>query len=213
MALTESNVDTHQHNQPGGSPFHDTMHKQAHPWSSDRFRLSHAAYNPSEYTTNRGLGFPRGRSDGDLEPSFEEVKRVALSTLAEAPSQPDLVNWDPQGRYKPVSFVYNEHDLVVDESGPNRRGMSLSRLRPPQSMASRGHGAYQKDLGRSVLGSPHFLNKGNTRAANGRGLVFGSRERTGLPSHLAQYPHRSLNVKPFVQGNPALRRLMKAGPV
>ncbi|XP_047455041.1 uncharacterized protein LOC125016544 isoform X2 [Mugil cephalus] len=199
LAETEPNMATYLQHQPGGSPFDEAMHKRAHPRSPDRFLLSHGSYSPSEYITDRELVFPRGQWDSDLTPTFEEVKRVALSTPAEAPSQADLVNWDPQGRYKPFSFVYNEHDLAVDESGPNRHGMSLSRLRLPQSMASRGHGAHQKDPSRYVLGSPHFINKGSGGATPGRGPAFGPGGRIGFSSQLAQHPHRSLNVKPFVQ--------------
>ena len=74
------------------------------------------------------------------------------------------MNWDPQGRSKSLSFVHSEHDLVVDDTVPNRRGMSLSGLPLPQS---RGRGPYQRDLtgfgqGREVpvLASSSFPNKG-----------------------------------------------------
>lgn len=185
--------------------------KQAQPRGSEStFLLSHGTYNPvqSEYTADQVLRLPRGQSVINPKPNFEEVKHVAPPTLAEAPGQSDLVSWDPQGRNKPLSFVYNEHDLVVDESVPNRRGVSLNGLPLPQS---RGHGTYQRGptgygLGREVpvLSSSGFTNKAHVRAMMSQGPVFSKRIR--LPG---------LNVKQFVQGNPVIRHMTKpkSGPV
>lgn len=205
LAGTEPNMASYRENQPGVRSLDDRMHKQAHPRNSEStFLLSHGAYNPvqSEYTTDQVLSLPRGQSVVNRKSNFEEVKHVAPPTLAEAPGQPDLVNWDPRGRNKPLSFVYNEHDLVVDESVPNRRGMSLSGLPLPQS---RGHGSYHRGLtgyglGREVpvLGSSRFTNKDHVRAMTSRGPAVGRLKGFRFPGHLAHPPHRSLNVKRFV---------------
>lgn len=219
LAETEPNMTSYRQNQPGVRSLDARMHNQAHPRSSEStFLLSHDTYSPvqSEYDTDQALSFPRGWSVINRKSNFEEVKHVAPpQTLSEAPGQPDLVNWDPQGRNKPLSFVYNEHDLVVDESVPNRRGMSLSGLPLPQS---RGHGTYRRGvsgygLGREVpvLGLSRFANKDRVRAMTSRGRL----KRIRFPVHLAQPLHGSLNVKQFVQGNPVPRHLTKpkSGPV
>ncbi|XP_056237290.1 uncharacterized protein LOC130172532 isoform X2 [Seriola aureovittata] len=215
LGATESNMASYEQNQPGLRSLHDGA--QAHTRSSETtFLLSSGTYLPvqSEYSINQELSFPREHSASDHKSDFfEEVKHAAPSTWVEAPGWSDLVNWNPQGRRKPLSFVYNKLDLAVDESVPNRRGMSLSGLPLPQS---RGHGTYQRGLTGfglrrevPVLASSRFHNKGHVRAMTGRSPVFGRRERIGLPDHLAQSLRRNLNVKPFVKGNPVLRRLMK----
>ncbi len=222
LAETEPNVASYRQNQPGVKSLDDRIRNQAHQRSSEStFLLSHDTYNPvqKEYTTDQALSFPRGRSVINRKSNFEEVKHVAPPTLSEAPGQPDLVNWDPQGRNKPLSFVYNEHDLAVDESVPNRRGMSLSGLPLPQS---RSHGTFRRGLsgyglGREVpvLGLSRFTNKDHVRAMTSRGPAAGRLKRIRFPVHLAQPLHRSLNVKQFVQGNPVPRHLTKpkSGPV
>ncbi|XP_042280300.1 uncharacterized protein LOC122986677 [Thunnus albacares] len=218
------NMAHYKQNQPAVSSLYDRTHKHADPRNAESttFLLRHGTYIPfqSEYTTNQRLSFPRGQSVSNHKSNFEEVKHVAPPTRAEAPGQSDPVNRDPQGRNKPLSFVYNEHDLVVDESVPNRHGMSLSALTLPQS---RGHGAYQRGpgltgygLGRKIpfFGSSRFSNKGHVSAVTSQGPAVGRLERTRFPGHLAQALHRRLNVKQFVQGNPGLRRLIKpkSGP-
>ncbi|XP_051262524.1 uncharacterized protein LOC127367045 isoform X1 [Dicentrarchus labrax] len=222
LAETELNMASYGENQPGVRSLDDRIHKQASPRSSESaFVLSHGLTSPvqSEYTTNQVLRLPRGQSVINRKSNLEEVKHIAPPTLAEAPGQSDLVNWDPQGRNKPLSFVYNENDLVVDESVPNRRGMSLRGLPPPQSW---GHGTYRRGLtgyglGREVpvLGSSAFSNKDHVRAMTSRGPADGRLRRISFPGHLAQPLHRSLNVKQFVQGNPVLRHMTKpqSGPV
>lgn len=109
------------------------------------FLLSHGTYNPlqSAYTAEQVLRLPRGQSDINRKPKFEEVKHVGPSVLTEAPGPSDLVSWDFQGRSKPLSFVHIEHDLVVDESVPNRHGISLNWLPLPWSW---GHSTYQGSL-------------------------------------------------------------------
>ncbi|XP_039974139.1 uncharacterized protein LOC120784410 [Xiphias gladius] len=211
---TESKITSYRQNQPGVRSLDDRVRKQAQPRSSEStFLLNHGPYKPvqSEYPINQVLSFPRGQSVSNHKSNFEEVKHVAPPTWLEAPGQTDFVNWDPQGQSKPLSFVYNKHDLVVDDTVPNRHGMSLSGLTLPQS---RGHGPYQRDitgfgLGREgpVLASFRFPNKGHVRAMTSAGSVFGRRERIRNP---AQSLHRNLNVTKFLfQGNPVLSRLPK----
>lgn len=197
----------------------DGAHKQAHPWSSEStFPLIHDPYNPvqSEYATEQVLSLPRGQPVSNSESNFEEVKHVAPPTWAETPGQPELMNGERQGHTKPLSFVYNEHDLVFDESVPNRHAMSLNRLPMPQS---RGHGTYQRGLtgygfglGREVpvLGSSHFVNQPH-RAMTRRGPMFATWEM--FPSHRAQLLHRNIKFKPPVQGNPFLKHVIKPIPV
>ncbi|XP_068592166.1 uncharacterized protein [Cebidichthys violaceus] len=178
---TEPNMASHKRSQQDVRSLDDRIHKQTHS------RTRHGTRSPvqSEYASERVLSLPRGRSVFNRKSNFEEVKHVAPPTLAEAPGQPDLVNWDPRGRNKPLSFVHNEHDSVVDEFVPNRRDMSLSGLPLPQS---RGHGAYPSVLtgyGRvrqvPVLRSSGFTN-GATSSQN---LAVGRPERIGFSGRLA----------------------------
>lgn len=176
--------------------FDNMMRREANPGMSDRFLLSHSPRRrvQSKYTPDLVHSFPRRQSVSNRESSFKKVKHIAPPRLAEAPSQFALVNGDPEGH----SFVHSERDLVVDESVPNRHGTSLHALPVPQSW---GHGAYQRGLtayglGRNVpvLGSNRFPNKGHGAAMTGWGApVLGS----------WRYRFPGLNVKQFVQGNPA----------
>ncbi|CAI5663542.1 unnamed protein product [Oreochromis niloticus] len=185
---TVPNMATPQQNRP---TFNNVRHRQANLGTSDGFLMTHGTYRPvqSEYATKPVHGFPREQSVSNRGSSFKGVKRVALPTLADAPGQFDLVNRDPQGH----SVVYSEHDLVVDESVPNRRGIFRHALSLPQSW---GHGAYQRALtvhGKEpVLGSNHF-NEGHGAAITSSGPpMFGS----------WRYRFPGLNVKQFVQGTP-----------
>ncbi|XP_062255690.1 uncharacterized protein LOC133965249 [Platichthys flesus] len=206
----ESHVASDGHAQHQVGSFNDAAHQQAHPKSSDSTSLmSHGAYNPvqSEYTS-----FPRGQTDSNHNSNFEEVKHVAPPKLFRASGQSDLANWDPQGRGESLSFVDNKHNLVFDESAPNRRGMSLTGLTPPRS---RGHGTYHRGLtgfGPSreilVLASSHFPSKGHARAMINRSPAFGRQGKIRLSDHRVQYLHRNPGVKQFAQGNPALRLRM-----
>lgn len=202
---TESNMASYRQSQPEVRPLYDRTLKQAHP------RSWHRTYSPvqSEYTTNQVLGLPRGWSVINRKPYFEEVKHVAPPTQAEAPGQPELVNWPPKGRNKPLSFVHNEHDFGV-ESVPNRRDMSLSGL--PQS---RGHSAYQRGLtgyglGREVpsLGSSGIPNEGHARAMRSQSPTVGRPK--SIRFHLPQPLHRRLGVNPFFQGNPVPRSVIES---
>lgn len=204
---TESNMASYRQNQALVRPLDDRSPESP-------FLLRHGTNDPfqSEYTINRVLGFPRGRTDSNHKSNIEEVKHVALPTRVEAPGQSDLVNWVAQGRGESLPFVYNRHGLVVDESVPNRRGMSLSGLPLPQS---RGHGTHHRGLagfglGRQVpvLASSLLHNEGHVGAMTNPSPAFGRGRGMGLPGHLAQSLHRNLNVKWFVQGNPVLRHLI-----
>lgn len=221
LAETEPNMASYIQNQPGVRSF-DRIQKQAHPRSSEStFLPSRGTYSQvqSEYIADQVLRPPRGQPVISHKSNFEEVKHVAPLTVAVAPGRSDLVNWDPQGRNKPLSFVHNEHDLAVDESVPNKRGVPLSGLPLPQS---RGHGTYRRGLtgyglGRQapVHGSSGFTDKDRVRAMTGRAPAVGGLKRIWFPGLLAQPLHRALNVRQFVQGNPVLRRMTKAksGPV
>ncbi|KAM8736112.1 uncharacterized protein AB9X84_024304 [Acanthopagrus schlegelii] len=208
LAEAEAYVASSGRNQPGVRSL-DVQPRS----SATTFPLSHNNPVHREYTADQVLRSPRGQSVINRESDFEEVNRVAPPTLAEAPGQPDLVKWDPQGRTEPLSFVYNHRDLVVDESIPNRRGVSLRGLPLPRS---RGHGAYQRGLagyrpGREVpvLGSSGFTDKAHVRAMTGRAPAVSGLKRIRLPVHLAQPLHRRPNVRQFVQGNPVFRRMTK----
>ncbi|KAM7383148.1 hypothetical protein PAMP_002830 [Pampus punctatissimus] len=203
------NMAHYRPNQAAVSSLYDRTHKQADPRSSTSttFLPRHGTYIPfhTEYTSDQLLSFPRGQLVSNRKSNFEEVKHVGPPTRAEASGLSDPVNRDPQGHNKPLSFVYNEHDLAVDESVPNRRGMSLSGLPQPQS---RGHAAYQRGpdltgygLGREapVLGPSHFTNQGHVRALTRRGPAVGRQERIRFPGHLTQSLHGHPNVKQFVQ--------------
>lgn len=213
-ALTEAELHTasYRQNQPGARSLDDRIRKQAHPRSSEfTFPPSRGTYSPvqSDYTTVQVLGSPRGQSVINHKSNFEEVKHVTPLTPAEAPGRSDLVNWDPQGRKKPLSFVYNEHDLVVDESVLNRHGMSLSGLPLPLSW---GHGTYRRDLTGlerevPVLGSSGFTDRNHVRAMTGRGPAVTRLKRVQFPGHHALPLHRRLNVRQSVRGNPVLRHI------
>lgn len=124
---TVPNMATPQQNWP---TFHNVRHRQANLGTSDRFLMTHGTYGPvqNEYTTKPEHGFPRGQSVSNRGSSFKGVMRVALPTRADAPSQFDLVNRDPQGHL----VVYGEHDLVV-ESVPNRQGIFHHALPCPKT--------------------------------------------------------------------------------
>lgn len=137
---------SHSENQPGDGSVDDRIHKQAllrgsestHPLSRGT-----SSQVQSEYTADPVPRPPRGRSVIIRKSNFEEVKHAAPAVLPAAPGQSDAVSWDPQGQPKPGSFVYREHDLVVDGSAPNRHGVFWSRFSLPQSQS---RGLYHGDL-------------------------------------------------------------------
>ncbi|XP_068426802.1 uncharacterized protein [Clinocottus analis] len=202
----EPNMASYKQSRQDARSLDDRIHKQTH------FRNLPDTYSPvqSEYTADQALGLPRGRSVINRESNFAGVKHVAPSALTEAPGQPDLVNRDLQGRGKPLSFVYNAHNRVVDESAPNRRDMSLRGLLLPQS---RGHGTYPSGLTGygPVRRVPAFRSSGITSnaATSGQYLAVGRPKRIGFSGPLARPLYRRLNVKPLFQGNSVVRRLIK----
>lgn len=213
MAETEHYMASYR--QPGRSPFDYAVHKQAHPRRSDSFLPSYATYKPSHsrrFASDQMPSFPRGYSVNNRKSSFEEVKHIALPTPVEAFGQSDLVYWHPEGHTKPLPFVYNEHNLGVDKSTPNRRGMSLTGLPPHQS---KGHGADQRGHGRdvTVLGSSRINDGGQASLMTSRGPASGSWKRISFPGHIAQRLHPNPNVKHFVYGSPVVRYRIKKNHV
>lgn len=205
LAEAEAYVASNRRNRPGVRSL-DVGPRS----SASTLPLSHNSPVQREYTADHVLRSPRGESVINRESDFEEVNHVAPPTLAEAPGQPDLVKWDPQGRTKPLSFVYNHHDLVVDGSVPNRRGVSLRGLPLPRSLGyHRGLAGYRLSREVPVLGSSGFTDKAHVRAMTGQAPAVSGPKRIRLPVHLAQPLHRRLNVRQFVQGNPVLRRMTK----
>ncbi|TNN89111.1 hypothetical protein EYF80_000399 [Liparis tanakae] len=204
---TEPNMASYKQSQQEVRSLDDRRHGQTH------FRTSPGAYSPvqSEYASDQALGLPRRRSVINRKSNFDEVKRVAPPTPAVASSRPDLVNRDPQGRNKPLSFVHNKRGRVVDESVPNGREMSLSGLPQPPSG---GHAAYPG--GRTGYGLqrrvPVFRSSGNANGAqtSGQKLAVGRPKRIGHSDRLAAPLYRRLNVKPAFQGNFVPRRLIKS---
>ena len=184
--LSETGPYVASYKQPAEGSLHDSIQANPRSW--------HGTYSPaqSEYTADQVLSLPRGRSVINRESNFEEVKHVAPPTPAEARGQPDLVNRDPQGRSEPLSFVYNEHDLVVDESVPNRRGMSLSGLPMPRSG---GHGTSRRDLaGVRRRGSSSITDEGRIRRQMSRVPSVRRRKRIRIRGHPGQPGHRRLIV-------------------
>ncbi|XP_033959154.1 uncharacterized protein [Pseudochaenichthys georgianus] len=191
-------------NDPGwGATEPNMASNEGHP------RSLHGAYRPvqAEYTTDQVLGLPRERSLFHRKSNFKQVKHVAPPSLAEAPGQPDLVNRDPRGRNKPLSHVYNKYNLLVDESVPNRHGMSQSR----------GHGAHQRrftgyGLRREVpvLSSYGIMNSGHIRATTSSKPAVDRRKWIRFPGLLPQPLHQRLNVKQYFQGNPVRRHLTES---
>lgn len=175
VAVAEPIMVSSTQNQPGVTSQGERKHKQDQARGSESsFLLSHGTYNPvqSPYTADQVLRLPRGQVI-NRKPKFEAVKHVGPSVLTEAPGPSDLVSWDFQGCSKPLSFVHSEHDLVVDESVPNRHGISLNGLPLPWSW---GHSTYQGGLtgyglGRRVpvLSSSGFIHKDRIRTMMSRG--------------------------------------------
>ncbi|XP_029928451.1 uncharacterized protein LOC115373942 isoform X2 [Myripristis murdjan] len=211
---TELDMAYHSQNQPMLRFLGHRTHEQASPRGpeSTPFLLNHGSQ--TEYSTDELLSPPRGQSVINRKPNFEQVKHVAPSTRPEAPGQPDLVNRDPQGHNEPFSFVYSEHDLVVDESVPMPHDVSLSGFSQPQS---RGHSAYQRGLGLTgyglkkregpVLRSSHFTQKGHASTMSSLVPAGGRRNRNRFPGPVAKSLLRGLDVRLFVQSKPVLRRL------
>ncbi|XP_074540081.1 uncharacterized protein LOC141801080 isoform X2 [Halichoeres trimaculatus] len=103
----------------------------------------------------------------------------------------------PRARHnKPPQSVQNGHDLVGDESVPNRRGMSLSGPPLPQS---RGRATYQRGYGPGrgvpVLGSAGLANK-----EHGREMNVSRLKKTRIPGRVSQPLHRRINPKQLKRG-------------
>lgn len=183
---------------------------QAFPGTSEpnMFLLNPHSPVHTDYTSKKLPSRAKGQSVSNRESNFEQVKHVGPPTLTRAPGRADLVNWASQGRSEPRSFVYNEHNLAVDGSVPNRHGMFLSRLSLPRSG---GHGVYHRgsgldELGRGreipVLGSfPFYNNKGLVSDMTSRGRLNtgdfpGPRMWAQHRNHGGQYVHGNRLIKP-----------------
>ncbi|XP_034553844.1 uncharacterized protein LOC117822969 [Notolabrus celidotus] len=192
MAETDPNMASYGQNQPGFRPLDERMRTQSQPRRFEpTFLPSHGIYNP-EYTPNQGLSFPRGRSVINHHSDFERVKHVA----PRAPGRPDLVQLNPHSHNKPPTFVQNEHDLVVDESVPNRRGVSLSG---PPLLQSRGRATNQRGYGlrrgAPMLGSAGFANKEHGREMSSQGPVGRKLKRKRFPGRLSQPLNRRIKQR------------------
>lgn len=189
---------------PGLRSVDDTIHNQAQPRGSEStLSLSRGASNPvqSEYTADPGPKLPRGRSVINRKSNFEGVKHAAPPVLPVAPGQASTVSWDPQGQTKPGPFVYHEHDLVGDESAPNRHGVFQSRFSLPRSQSQgpyhRGLASYGPGRGDAAPGSAGSASRDHIPVVR-RGHAVDRLKRIWVPS---------VNVKQFVQGNPVIRRV------
>ncbi|CAJ1062716.1 uncharacterized protein LOC117822969 [Xyrichtys novacula] len=199
--LSESSMASYRQNRPGFRPQDETIHIKSHPMRSESAFLPN--YDP-EYNPNQGLSFPRGRPVINHRSDFEQVKHVAPG----APGQPDLVHLNPQSHNKPPSFVRDRHDLVVDESVPNRHGVSLSGPPLPQS---RGHATYQRGYGpvrgAPVLGSAGFTNREHSGEMSSRAPVGRKLKRKRFPGRLSQSLRRRINAKRLMRGKRLPRHL------
>lgn len=99
----------------------------------------------STFALNQGerLSLPRGQFVIKRRPTFAQVKRIGPPSDAQAWSRSALASRVFQGRGSPLSIFYGRRNLALDKPGPNGRGVSLNRLRPPPSW---GHRAVQRVL-------------------------------------------------------------------
>lgn len=212
-AVPEHMMAPYRQNPPGVTSLDGRTHKQAHfRGSESTFLHSRSPYNPvqSEPTADQVLRLPGGQAVINRKSNFEEVKHVAPPTPAKAPGRSNAVSWDPQGHNKPLSFVYSQHDLAVEEAAPNGRDMFASR---PSLPPSHGGSAYRRgstgySLGRKepVLSSSSLPNKDPIRGTASGGPAVSRPRRIKLFGQ---------NLKQFDQGNPVIRHMseLKSGPV
>lgn len=186
-------------NHPGVRSVDEGIHEQAHPRGSESFALSRGSSNQvqSQYSTDPAPWPPRGRPVINRKFNFQGVKHTAPSVLPAAPGRSTAASWDPQGQTQPGSFVHREHDLVVDESAPNRHGGFWSGFSLPQSQ---GQGLYRRDL----------TGYGPGRKAAAPGSA-GSAERDHIPARrrspldwMRSIWFPSVTVQPFMQRYPII---------
>lgn len=188
---------SHGQTHPGVKSVGDRVYKQAHPRGSESTRsLSRGTSNPvqSKYTADPVPRLPRGRSVINRKSHFEEVKLAAPPVPPAAPGRPNAARWDPQGQTKPGLFVYRKHDLVDDESAPNRHGVFRSGFSLPRSWS---HGPYQRGLTGYGPGRKVAAPRSDLPVMN-RGPVD-RMKRIWVPS---------MNLKQFGQGNPVIKHVM-----
>lgn len=202
-AVVKPMMASYGENHPGGRSVDEGVHKQAHPRGlASTFPLSRGTSNQvqSQYAADLAPRPPRGRPVINRKFNFQGVKHAAPSVLPAAPGQASAVSWDPQGQTQPGSFVYREHDLVV-ESAPNRHGIFWSGFSLPQSQ---GQSLYRRDL----------TGYGPRREAAAPGSA-GSAERDRSPA-LSRTPALdwmrsirvpSVNFQPLFKHYPIVRRM------
>lgn len=171
-------------NHRGVKSVSDRVHKQVHPWGSEStLSLSRGTSNPfqSEYTADLVPRLSRGPLVINRQPYFEEIKPAV-------PGIPKAARWDPQGQMTPGSFVYRDHDLVDDESAPNRHGVFRRGFSLPRSWS---RGPYQRGLAGYGPGREAATPRSAVPAMN-RSPVD-RMKRIWVPS---------MNFKRFVKGRP-----------
>lgn len=160
------------------------------------YQQSQPGRSESTFTLRRGerLSLPRGQFIR-RRPTFAEVKRVGPPTDAQAWRRLALARRVFQGRGKPLSFVYSRRDLALDKPGPNDRGVSLNRLRPPPSW---GHSAFQRGL------ADYSPRRGRVLTLPSRGM---SRGPALSKLRRIRLPHPMSKV--FSQSNDLMRQMTK----
>lgn len=147
----------------------------------------------STFALNRGeqLGLPRGQFVIKRRPTLAQVKRIGPPTDAQAWRRSALASRVFQGRGKPLPFFHGRRDPALDKPGPNGRGVSLNRLRPPPRW---GHGAFQRVL----TGYGRLQERANTLASRrmNRDPALGKLGRIRLPDSMSKtfFQRRNLTI-------------------
>ncbi|XP_013874034.1 uncharacterized protein LOC106524679 [Austrofundulus limnaeus] len=195
--FADPNMDFRVYDQPRESPL-DIMYKQVDPRS---FLQGHGTSVPRSYNS-----FPRELLDRAPESSFEEVKHVAPSLFG-------AMTLNPRSHMNSPPFVYTKHDLVVDESAPNRHGVPSSGLAPPQS---RDHPADESSPARNTQGRRVPLFHSSRLSSKGGAKLGAPRYGRWKMIQFPRQPHLQLpnvlNSKPFFTGKTILNSVRKTRP-
>lgn len=203
-AAVEPMMAFYGENHPGVRSVDEGIHEQAHPRGSDpTFPLSRGTSNQvqSQYAADPAPWPPRGRPVINRKFNFQGVKHAAPSVLPAAPGQSSAASWDPQGQTQPGSFVHRDHDLVVDESAPNRLGVFWSGFSLPQSQ---GQGLYRRELTGYGLGREVAAPGSAGSAERDRILAL---SRSPALDWMRSIWVPSVNVQPFMQRYPIIRHV------